>query len=113
MEVMKTLSEHEQERADSEKKAQKAYWDQLRQWLTEQECKDIPLIEEDGRSPREVEKFRDYLREQVRKGMTTRRGVACDHCGTEMVAYGSMLLSNPPQVNVGCVGCGWHTYMRY
>lgn len=35
-------------------------------------------------------------------------GIACDECGTELLAdYSICLTSNPPQTPVYCPKCGW------
>jgi uncharacterized protein with PIN domain len=110
---MKTLSEHEQDEKEALETWQENYLKRERQWLEELEAKDIPLYV--NTDPKEhytgarIAEMRKFLRDQVREGNAPRQGVACDHCGTELVDRqpGAITLSNPPKIYVGCPGCGW------
>jgi len=106
---MKTLSEDRDDRI----KARQDERASALAWLTEIEGKDIPLYtsERYGSS-------REALRDKVRDESPSynphysRLGVACDHCGTELInrTPGVLMTSNPPKINIGCIGCGWIGY---
>ena len=53
----------------------------------------------------EVHAERSAMREDGHHGYA---GVLCDECGWQMVfSDGMMLMSNPPQMNVKCLHCGY------
>ncbi len=113
---MKTLSEYESEKKASEDSFWQERLDRYRRWLSEIE--NIPLYEEKDPtshySPAQVGRQRDHMRELIREGQTSKMGVACDNCGTELVNRqpGTMTLSIPPKYYVGCPGCGWIGWKR-
>jgi hypothetical protein len=115
---MKTLSEYEAQRKSSEDEYWKGKLERAQKWLSELEEKNIPLYEEkDPRThyePDQVESMRRGMRQLIQNGRTSGLGVACDHCGTELVDRepGCITLSSPPKLYVGCPGCGWIGWQR-
>lgn len=80
-------------------------------WMDELDKADIPVYvhKETWTNKTDYQVVRNGLREQVRQGNIIRLSLACDGCGTEIVNRepGSITLSDPPQIYVGCPGCGW------
>lgn len=107
---MKTLSEYEKERTEKERLFREAIKKRDLVWLQEVEDKHIPLIDKESIT----HYAREDWKEKVRKSMVNRLGIACDHCGTELVdpSPGTVLMSYPPKIRVGCIGCGWSGFMR-
>lgn len=109
---MKTLRElHAEAQAERDRKQAERAADVV--WLEEVLAKNIPMYQWpptyvwSGATP---EQYREHFRTQVRSaGRFYRLGVACDHCGTELInpEPGVVLASNPPQRKVACIGCGW------
>jgi len=81
-------------------------------WLIEVIAQEILLF---PRPPSKASKYdrhalREAMREQVRETRSyIRLGAACDNCRTELInPYPDVvLMSNPPQYYVSCIGCGW------
>ncbi len=46
-------------------------------------------------------------RARLAVGGLTLKGIECDHCETELVTDGNLLMSNPPSYRLLCAGCGW------
>ena len=105
---MLTLSDDRAERNARIALKQKLQDEQRRKtrvWLQDIENKTIPI-----HAP-EFLAIREGLRQQVRlPSLSYRRiGILCNYCGTELINQrpGEILLSYPPRIEIGCIGCGW------
>ena len=102
---MKTLSEHEAERIEHARTAgdarHKAYEERILA------ANGIVL------APGITEALREALRASVVTNGALWLRLACDRCGTELCNYapGDVILTSPPRIRVGCVGCGMRTAM--
>ncbi len=56
-----------------------------------------------------MESRREDMRQKFESGGMPAMGIACDHCGTELLntAPHMSFSSNPPKKKIGCPGCGW------
>lgn len=100
---MKKLSEYTAERQAHREATREAQQQVCHGLLASVERQVIPLHQPHA----------DSIRTTMRRGLREVRmvplGVACDHCGTELVDRhpGTRTASMPPMLTVGCPGCGW------
>lgn len=111
---MKRFSDHVREREEARKALIMEHLDKERKWLREIVDRNFPLYEEKGIEKRQVETDRNLMRSLIDEGEATRIGLACDHCGTELInrSPGSEFASFPPKKAIGCPGCGWKGFLR-
>jgi hypothetical protein len=73
--------------------------------------KDIPAyVSKDSWDKTIYANIQGNMRDQLRAGKAIiLPDVECDHCGTQLInrSPGTILTSIPPQISVGCPGCGW------
>lgn len=59
------------------------------------------------RNSTDYAQVRVTTRARLAAGSLTPNGIECDHCETELVTDGNLLMSNPPSYRLLCAGCGW------
>lgn len=97
---MKTLSEHLQNRRETEETLRREFIEKCQKLLDS--SADVPLYQSFNRSLK-------WVRAALAEGRVDFYDLACDHCGTQLVNHepSVSLASSPPQRRIGCPGCGW------
>lgn len=100
---MKKLSEFKADQEADHLAVQEAKRQACLMLLADVERQNIPLHQPNS------DGIRTLIRRGLRESRMTPLGIACDHCGTELVDRkpGAMTASMPPKRTIGCPGCGW------
>jgi len=111
---MQTLAEYEARIEADRRQRMEEHLRSMREWMAVLERRNLPPCSVMGLATEEIWRARRDIRERTAQGETRRRGVGCDHCGTELVDMvpGTQFL-DPPQIPLGCPGCGWRGFTKY
>lgn len=104
---MKRLKDLLTEREAFAKETQIVFIERMNRLLKETE--NVPLYSPPPTSRGDYNEIRTKLRAKAAEGEVLPLNIACDYCGYELVNRepGTILLSNPARISIGCVACGW------
>ena len=110
---MKTLSQHRQEVKEQREREREIHMRPYRALLDSLKDREIPLyvnqdLRETGLGPFRIAEIRDSVRGRIARGNGELTQVACDHCGTELLATEDHGRSK----RVECAGCGFVSYIQ-